>query len=99
MRPGGGPCTAWVPATNRSCWNCLVHCLPAWQHSASHAPTSQPGSALDTCCVRRTHPGCTRACAPRRYYGGQRGFDLVLDLLDDACQGLLAAIRQRQGKA
>ncbi|KAL4458020.1 hypothetical protein ABPG75_012885 [Micractinium tetrahymenae] len=36
---------------------------------------------------------------PDPYYGGQRGFELVLDLLDDACQGLLAAIRQRQGKA
>ena len=29
------------------------------------------------------------------YYGGQRGFEVVLDLLDDACQGLLDCIQQR----
>ena len=30
---------------------------------------------------------------PDPYYGGPDGFDHVLDLLDDACQGLLAALR------
>lgn len=29
---------------------------------------------------------------PDPYYGGQRGFELVLDLLTDACEGLLNAL-------
>ncbi len=28
-------------------------------------------------------------CVPDPYYGGADGFDLVLDLLEDACEGLL----------
>lgn len=32
---------------------------------------------------------------PDPYYGGAEGFELVLDLLLDACEGLLAALRQR----
>lgn len=30
---------------------------------------------------------------PDPYYGGAQGFDHVLDLLDDACTGLLAHIQ------
>jgi protein-tyrosine phosphatase len=33
---------------------------------------------------------------PDPYYGGPAGFDLVLDLLDDAATGLLAHIQQEQ---
>ncbi|MGI9242060.1 MAG: low molecular weight protein-tyrosine-phosphatase, partial [Verrucomicrobiales bacterium] len=33
---------------------------------------------------------------PDPYYGGQEGFDLVLDLLEDGCGALLAEIRGRQ---
>lgn len=32
---------------------------------------------------------------PDPYFGGQSGFDQVLDLIDDAAQGLLADIEQR----
>ena len=32
---------------------------------------------------------------PDPYYGGQEGFDRVLDLLEDGCQGLLAEIVKR----
>ena len=32
---------------------------------------------------------------PDPYYGGNRGFDLVLDLLEDACSGLLSHIKTR----
>lgn len=36
---------------------------------------------------------------PDPYYGGQEGFERVLDLLDDACQGLLDVILiQHEGK-
>lgn len=33
---------------------------------------------------------------PDPYYGGQKGFELVLDLLDDACSGLLHTIQQQR---
>ena len=29
---------------------------------------------------------------PDPYYGGEQGFELVLDLLEDACEGLLEAV-------
>ena len=32
---------------------------------------------------------------PDPYYGGTEGFELVLDLLEDSCSGLLAFVRQR----
>lgn len=32
---------------------------------------------------------------PDPYYGGPQGFEKVLDLLDDACAGLLSHIRTR----
>jgi protein-tyrosine phosphatase len=32
---------------------------------------------------------------PDPYYGGPSGFEKVLDLLDDACQGLLKHIQQK----
>jgi len=31
---------------------------------------------------------------PDPYYGGEKGFEQVLDLLDDACAGLLEALRR-----
>jgi len=34
---------------------------------------------------------------PDPYFGGSKGFELVLDLLQDACEGLLTGIRQRTG--
>jgi protein-tyrosine phosphatase len=32
---------------------------------------------------------------PDPYYGGEQGFEQVLDLLDDACAGLLEALSRR----
>lgn len=32
---------------------------------------------------------------PDPYYGGKRGFDLVVDLAENACQGLLAHLRSK----
>ena len=34
---------------------------------------------------------------PDPYYGGASGFELVLDLLEDACEGLLQAIKKKYG--
>ncbi|MEY3001610.1 MAG: hypothetical protein RL648_1824 [Verrucomicrobiota bacterium] len=40
----------------------------------------------------RTHG---KGDVPDPYYGGTQGFEMVLDLLEDACSGLLEAIRSR----
>jgi protein-tyrosine phosphatase len=37
------------------------------------------------------------AGVPDPYYGGRQGFETVLDLLEDACEGLLDAILEEQG--
>ena len=34
---------------------------------------------------------------PDPYYGGTRGFEIVLDLLEDGCDNLLASIRKQIG--
>jgi protein-tyrosine phosphatase len=34
---------------------------------------------------------------PDPYYGGENGFELVLDMAEDAVQGLIAAVRRRKG--
>ena len=34
---------------------------------------------------------------PDPYYSGQQGFELVMDLLDDACQGLLQHVVEQRG--
>jgi protein-tyrosine phosphatase len=34
---------------------------------------------------------------PDPYYGGDAGFDYVIDLLDDACSGLLEQVRRDEG--
>ena len=38
-----------------------------------------------------------RAAVPDPYYGGDEGFDEVLDLCEAACSGLLARVRQEHG--
>ena len=41
-------------------------------------------------------PGAPRA-VPDPYYGGPEGFETVLDLIEDACDGLVDDLRRRQG--
>lgn len=36
---------------------------------------------------------------PDPYYGGPQGFETVLDLLDDACTGLLRKIEEHESQA
>jgi protein-tyrosine phosphatase len=38
-----------------------------------------------------------RGAVPDPYYGGPQGFDTVLDLLEDACEGLLDAVAADAG--
>lgn len=57
----------------------------------SEAPTTDAERKIvrmtDYC---RLHPG--HDCVPDPYYEGAEGFELVLDLLEDACHGLLDTI-------
>ena len=39
-------------------------------------------------------PGCRYAYVPDPYYEGAEGFELVLDLLEDACGNMAAAVRR-----
>ncbi|MCH8542767.1 MAG: low molecular weight phosphotyrosine protein phosphatase [Alcanivorax sp.] len=41
------------------------------------------------------HPQRPLAEVPDPYYGGEEGFEQVLDLVEGACDGLLAALRER----
>lgn len=43
------------------------------------------------------HPGHT--AVPDPYYGGDRGFELVIELLEDGCKELLKQIAQKHGVA
>ncbi|MEJ8845592.1 low molecular weight protein-tyrosine-phosphatase [Variovorax rhizosphaerae] len=45
----------------------------------------------------RRHPAV--AAVPDPYYGGPEGFEQVLDLVEDACEGLLVFVRERVDKA
>lgn len=48
--------------------------------------------------LRRLAEFCRRheaTIVPDPYYGGREGFEHVLDLIEDACDGLLAHIRER----
>ncbi len=48
--------------------------------------------------LRRLTEFCQRLkkpVVPDPYYGGLRGFEEVLDLVEDACEGLLAHVRRR----
>ncbi|MBZ2188014.1 low molecular weight phosphotyrosine protein phosphatase [Alcanivorax sp. JB21] len=41
------------------------------------------------------HPQRPLAEVPDPYYGGEAGFEQVLDLVESACDGLLAAVREQ----
>jgi protein-tyrosine phosphatase len=43
----------------------------------------------DYCNVYKNH-----SSVPDPYYGGAEGFELVLDLLEDACSGLIRVVKE-----
>lgn len=54
--------------------------------------SKNPGKArLQLMCEYARHHGDTEV--PDPYYGGDRGFEHVLDLLEDACDGLLETLK------
>ena len=48
-------------------------------------------------CFLRHHPGQTSI--PDPYYGGESGFELVIELLEDACEGLIDHITNKTQQA
>ena len=57
-----------------------------------------PGTEHKVRLLREFDPGTRGAPAldvPDPYYGGERGFEDVLDLVEAACRGLVAEIRRR----
>lgn len=55
---------------------------------ARNAEDKQKISLMTEYCTHSTHNS-----VPDPYYGGVSGFELVLDILEDACEGLLTQIR------
>ena len=50
--------------------------------------------------IRRLTEFCSRhdaAVVPDPYHGGSRGFDHVLDLIEDACEGVLVHVKNKIG--
>lgn len=58
---------------------------------AIRPPDSKADVALLIAYGHSPHPGLV----PDPYYGGPGGFELVLDLIEDACDGLVEHLRQR----
>ena len=68
--------------------------LAAVQRLERQAPGRARISPLIDHCRRLRSPG-----VPDPYYGGEDGFERVLDLLEDACAGLLEDLLQERGQA
>jgi protein-tyrosine phosphatase len=63
----------------------------------SLAATGLPGGRQQLAIIEPMTSHCLRfsdAEVPDPYYGGEAGFGHVLDLLEDACSGLLATLRR-----
>lgn len=63
--------------------------------NATALPVSRLTSYLRDPRLKKAHGS---SGVPDPYYGGADGFETVLDLLEDACEGLLDAILEEQGK-
>jgi protein-tyrosine phosphatase len=63
-----------------------------WKESGKEVPADyeQKLMSMATFCSRHDV-----ATVPDPYYGGPSGFEMVLDLLDDACTGLLKHIESK----
>jgi protein-tyrosine phosphatase len=62
------------------------------------ARAPHPGGAAKVRLLREFDPAASGELdVPDPYYGGGEGFDLVLDLVESACRGLLDDVRLRLG--
>jgi len=65
-------------------------------HRALLALAPGPGDRGKVSLLRSFEPGhASKRDVPDPYYGGERGFDRVIDICEASCQGLLAHIRTR----
>ncbi len=81
VRPGDYGDFDWILAMDDSNLAWLQQHRPA-------GSAVQLGRLLDHAC---RHPGITEV--PDPYYGPESGFDQVLDLVEDACDGVVAQVR------
>ena len=64
----------------------------AWMHK--RRPAGAPGQPGLLMPLARRHRGVTEV--PDPYYGGPAGFEHVLDLVEDACDGILERLAQQK---
>ena len=83
----------------RKDWERFHYVLAMDQENFSNLERGVPRSAVSKLSLLRSFdpnapPGAT---VPDPYYGGERGFDEVLDLCEAACRGLIAHLRREHG--
>lgn len=65
----------------------------------THLLNMAPDGSADKVSLLLSHAGSTTTDVPDPYYGGDNGFEQVLDLVEQACDALLAAVQSdRQQK-
>lgn len=76
----------------------LLLAMDADNHRTLRERAPRPEAAAKVRMLREFDPASTDAAGldvPDPYYGGPDGFDRVLDLVEAACVGLLAELRER----
>jgi low molecular weight protein-tyrosine phosphatase len=78
----------------------LLLAMDAENHRVLRASAPHPEAAAKVRMLREFDPASSDAVSldvPDPYYGGPDGFDNVLDLVEAACAGLLAELRESAG--
>jgi protein-tyrosine phosphatase len=73
-------------------WDLIV-CMDAQNRRAlsNRAPSAEHFKKV-TLATNYCDKHCLADCVPDPYYGGEEGFEYVIDLLEDACAGLIDSI-------
>ncbi|XP_048549769.1 putative low molecular weight protein-tyrosine-phosphatase slr0328 isoform X1 [Triticum urartu] len=77
-----------ILAMDRQNYEDILSSFDRWQHKET-LPDSGPKKVKLMCSYCKRH---TESEVPDPYYGGAKGFEKVLDLLEDACESLLDSI-------
>lgn len=75
-------------------WDMIV-CMDAQNRRAlsNRAPSAEHFQKV-TLATNYCDKHCLADCVPDPYYGGEEGFEYVIDLLEDACNGLIDYIQK-----
>lgn len=65
------------------------------QSNLQHLQSLQPAAAIAQLDLFLRRYGLPISDVPDPYYGGEQGFEQVLDLLEQACDGLVAELKER----